>query len=383
MAKIGIYSDVHISHNSSILPTYLKNYEDNDIRNEYTQRLNMCRDSMIWAYNQFAHSGVDIIVNCGDTFNSHTITSDESKTLIDTILNIYNPKDSSKFTPLLDVTLVGNHDKFNDTFNSLAPLGLTDYTILIDAKPLSYELDDCILFFIGYCNTEEFISKITELLEPYSDSDKRKILFMHGDINGSSLTGNKKIENHIPKDFLYDRFDVVFNGHIHNYEVLYNKDGKEIYNIGSLTTHSFADNNEHIGKCFVYDTESKKLFQFLNPYSILFRTYEISKETLNHLMLDLRESEYKYVLKIKTIIDLKDDIEKILKSLNNVLKYKFVFNYNNTLKDSNNTLDDESKKVDINSDSIEDQFINFLSNRDDLKGNIDTYKKIVEDKVEC
>ena len=44
MAKIGIYSDVHISHNSSIMPTFLGEYD-----NKYTTRLKMCIDSMKWA----------------------------------------------------------------------------------------------------------------------------------------------------------------------------------------------------------------------------------------------------------------------------------------------------------------------------------------------
>ena len=84
MAKIGIYSDVHISHNSSIMPTFL----DDGI---YTTRLDMCKKSIEWMYELFENKKVDIVVNCGDMYNSHSVSSDEIHNLVHIVKNIYKP----------------------------------------------------------------------------------------------------------------------------------------------------------------------------------------------------------------------------------------------------------------------------------------------------
>ena len=77
--KIGIYSDVHISRTSSILPLYL-----ND-QSKYTLRLENCINSMNDMYQTFEDRNVDVIINCGDTFNSHTISADEMSAYLDII----------------------------------------------------------------------------------------------------------------------------------------------------------------------------------------------------------------------------------------------------------------------------------------------------------
>ena len=125
MSKIGIYSDVHISHNSSIMPAFL-----ND--GIYSTRLDMCKKSIEWMYETFANNKVDIIVNCGDMYNSHSVSSDEIHALVHTINDIYQPYEVLSWSPSLDITIPGNHDKFNNTFNSLEFLKLSGYTQLVD-----------------------------------------------------------------------------------------------------------------------------------------------------------------------------------------------------------------------------------------------------------
>lgn len=368
MSKIGIYSDVHISRTSSILPLYLN---END---KYTYRLNKCKQAMTYAYDIFYKNNVDAIVNCGDTFNSHTITSDELSLFIDTIKEIYKPYD--KGCPYLNVTLIGNHDKYNNIFNSMSMEKLNTYDTIVE-NYMYFNIDNCDCYCINYYEPEEFNKLIVEMLENYPKQYSKSILFMHGDINGSYLSGIKRIENRISREFLTNNFDIIFNGHIHCHEVIYNnkETNKKIINIGSLTTHSFADSNNHIGACYIFDTETNELDRYEIPNQTLFRTYEInSKEDIKALEdnLIIYQNSFNFIIKIKCNVDFKESIEKLLKSFNNVIKYKFILSYNKKT-------DNESKTTNNNVEtSIEDEFISFLSSRNDLKGNLDDYIKNIE-----
>lgn len=364
MALIGIYSDVHISHNSSIMPTYLDESNDN-----YTTRLKMCIQSMLWAYKQFRDNNVDIIINCGDTYNSHTVSSDELSAMTDIIGEMNVPLTFPNYT------LIGNHDKFNNTFNSLSWMKLLEDTTLVnDYVHLSY--DDTDIYCISFYEAPEFIEKIKEMLETYPRECSKAILFMHGDINGSWLSGTKRIENHIPTDFLTQYFDVVFNGHIHCHERIYNQNCKEIFNIGSLTSHSFADSNNHIPACWIYDTNTRKLTCIENPHAILFITEIVEDESdINSLVHSLPVIN-KAILKIKCPFDLKDMIEKALEPLKNIIKVKYIFTYNNEIKSDSNDKDvksNQSTQLDV-----KDEFISFLSERTDLKGDIDLYINVLK-----
>lgn len=365
MAKIGIYSDVHISHNSSIMPTYLGESD-----NVYTTRLKMCIQSMLWAYKQFKDNNVDIIINCGDTYNSHTVSSDELSAMTDIIGEINIPITFPNYT------LIGNHDKFNNTFNSLSWMKLLEDTTLVnDYIHLVY--DDTDIYCISFYDAPEFIEKIKEMLETYPRECSKAILFMHGDINGSWLAGTKRIENHIPTDFLAQYFDVVFNGHIHCHERIYNQNGKQIFNIGSLTSHSFADSNNHNPACWIFNTDNNELKRIDNPWAILFRTEEINDENnINSIVNSISNLKNQIILKIKCSYDLKEPIEKALEPLENIMKVKYIFTYNNEIKSDSN---DENRKINQSSQlNIKDEFINFLSGRTDLKGDINTYVNMLK-----
>lgn len=363
MALIGIYSDVHISHNSSIIPTYM-----NDT--DYTTRLKMCKDSIIWAYKEFEKRNVNLVVNCGDTFNSHTITSDELSTYVDVINKIYKPYDT--WGPTLDITLLGNHDKFNDKFSSIDMIRLTNYSHLVQDYYYCF-MDDIDMYFISFYNSDEFINKISEMLKKYPRLCSKSILFMHGDINGSTLSGMKKIENHISKNVLTNDFDIIINGHIHCHEMIFNQDNKQIYNIGSLTTHSFADSNNHYGACYVLDTNTGNIEKIINPYQILFRTYNISSNKDKQNLSDYinYNSNLNMILKIKCPYEYKDSLDELLSKYKNILKYKYIFTYDK--KENDDTLIINNKK----SVDIKDEFITFLSNRIDLKANVEDYIKVL------
>lgn len=368
MALIGIYSDVHISKNSSILPLYTN---EDDV---YTTRLNMCKESMKWAYNIFRKNNVDIIINCGDTFNSHVISSDELSAYNDVILDILK----EHLNEPVDITIVGNHDKFNNSFNSIDMLRLNNYSHLVN-KYHYFSVPDgdsyCDCYALNFYDAKDFVDIVLEMINVYPKQYKKSILFMHGDINGSTLVGNKKIENHINIDFLNNYFDIIINGHIHCHETLYNKNNKLICNIGSLTSHSFADSNKHKPACYILNTETFEIEQICNPHAIIFKSYEIfNNDDITAMISDLtsNNNSYKIIVKIKCSFDMKDLIEKQLNSIKKIIKYKFIFTYDKKNKNVNNDNIDKNNVLNIN-----EEFINFLSNREDLKGNINDYINII------
>lgn len=370
MALIGIYSDVHISHSSSILPTYVDD-------STYTTRLNMCKESIKWAYKEFEKRKVDVVVNCGDLYNSHTISSDELDTYISIISDIYKPNNQLSWEPNLDITIPGNHDKFNNAFNSLAMLNLTNYSQLVN-EYMYFTLSNYDCYAIAFYDAKEFVDKVLEMLEQYPRKHSKAILFMHGDINGSMLSGTKRIENHIGTDFLTKYFDVVINGHIHCHELIYQQNDKRIYNIGSLTSHSFADSNNHNPACWIFDTETGIIEQVNNPHAIVFKSYVINNNDevavmLNDINFDNGYS--KVILKVKCPFDMKEQVEKVISHTSKIMKCKFVFTYNTEIKSDSKT---NEVSVVSTSNDIKDDFITFLTDRTDLKGNIDEYINVIQ-----
>lgn len=362
--KIGIYSDVHISRTSSILPLYLNN------DSKYTLRLENCINSMNEMYQTFENKNVDLIINCGDTFNSHTVTSDELAAYLDIKHEVF----------CKECIIVGNHDKYNNAFNSIKLAKMYDnIDVVNDYKVFRLEGSDIDIYIMGYFDTVEFNEIYNKMLEEYPKVHNKSILFMHGDINGSMLVGGLRIENQISKAKLLDNFDLVINGHIHCNETIYNKDNKKIINIGSLTTHSFADSNKHVGRYYILDTKDMSIESFEAKDQVLFRTYEINNENdINAFKESLSLNNFNKIVKIKCPFELKNSIETIC--LNNqykILKYKFIFIYDNK---SNNS--EESLKTSniLNNDNIliEDKFLNFIKNQDSLKWAYEVYESIVK-----
>lgn len=366
MAKIGIYSDVHISKTSSILPTYL-----ND-KSVYTTRLQMCLSSLKYAYNVFNSNNVDMIINCGDTFDSHTISSEEQHAYVETLVNCEN------ISKCVFKTLVGNHDRLNNIFSSIDMLELKNPGEIVSLYDY-HSIDNCDLYFMSFFESSEFLDKMQEMLQMFPRQHEKAILFMHGDINGSTLNGSKKIENRISTEILANHFDIVINGHIHCHELIYKQNNTLIYNIGSLTSHSFADNEDYIPSCWILDTDTFKITEFKNPNAILFRTIESFDDSDINNIITKCKTDNPVVLKIKTTNDLKDDIESSLKSISNVIKYKFIFSYKADLIKSER-LDADADLCGSSNKSIESEFIDFLSSRDDLKDDLQIYIDSINSK---
>lgn len=362
--KIGIYSDVHISRTSSIMPLY------KDENSKYTWRLQDCINSMNEMYQTFENKNVDLIINCGDTFNSHTISADEMSAYLD-----INHKSFCK-----ELVIVGNHDKYNNVFNSIELANMFDtIDVINEYKVIRYKEADVDVYCMNYFDAKNFNSKLNEMLDKFPKVHKTSILFMHGDVNGSLLFGNLRVENQISKAKLIQNFDLIINGHIHCNEIIYNKDNKQIINIGSLTTHSFADSNKHIGKYYILDTNDRSIESFEAKDQVLFRTYEINNENdIINFKEQLSIVPFKKIVKIKCKYKLKDTLECICQNDDyNIIKYKFIFIYDDNINDSEDKIN--AKKIVINDDkSIDDKFLNFIKNQESLKYPYEMYETIIK-----
>lgn len=362
--KIGIYSDVHISRTSSILPLYQNE------NSKYTLRLQNCINSMNEMYETFENENVDLIVNCGDTFNSHTISADEISAYLD-----INHKSFCK-----EMIIVGNHDKYNNAFNSIELANMFDnIDVIDDTHVLRNDTSDVDLYFINYFDPKNFNNIIDDLLTKYPKQHKKSILFMHGDIDGSLLFGNLRVENQISKSKLIEKFDIIINGHIHCNETIYNKDDKKIINIGSLTTHSFADSNKHVGRYYILDTYDMSIKSFEAKDQVLFRTYEINNENdIIKLKEQLMLKPFKKIVKIKCPYDLKDNIESICQDDDyNIIKYKFIFIYDNNINESDDKINESIKTIN-DSKLIDDKFLDFLKIQETLKYPYELYKSVIK-----
>lgn len=390
--KIGIYSDVHISRNSSIMPTYLN---DNDI---LTTRLRMCSDSLEFMHSIFKKEKVNLIVNCGDTFNAHTVSADELSVYSNYNYKYNNPNEDDY---IKEITLVGNHDMYNETFNTMYVK--FNNVIQCDNPYYEYYPGECELGFISY---EDDINKFKEKLNVIINHmlpEKKclRVLFMHGDINGSKLFGTKRIENRISRQWLLEHFDIIINGHIHGHEIIYDsmETNKKIINIGSLTTHSFSDVDDHLGACYILDTNTGKIERFINPYQILFKSYEINTlDDINKVCGILGrlfeiDNNFKYeknlILRLKCRYALKEIIDNEILSLPYILKSKIIYTYDKlVLNDSKEEIiedknNDDPNAIDVQlNNKLANDFIYFLNSIDDLKAPLEKYINIVNEVID-
>lgn len=368
--KIGIYSDVHISRNSSIMPMY-------DDESNYTLRLKNCINSMNSMYDYFITNDVDLIINCGDTFNSHTLTADEIKSFFEIKREIGN-------NCINECMIIGNHDKFNDDFSSVDVCNIVEQISVvqkysyIDARSANVDI-----YMMSYFEAKEFNKHLEEMLLKYPRQNSKAILFMHGDIDGSLLYGNLRMEHQISKAKLIECFDLVINGHIHCMESIYNKANKQILNIGSLTTHSFADSNKHVGHFAILDTDSMNVETINSSDQIVFRTYEVLNESDVENLKEKLLEDFKKIIKIKCKYELKDDLENMCQNEEyKILKYKFIFIYNSTNDETDEHLN--SSNIVINdSVSITEKFLKFIKVQESLKYPIEKYESILKEIEKC
>lgn len=289
--RLFIYSDVHISRTSSILPI-TSSYR------KYTYRQDMIVKTAQWMTDIIQQNNVDMIINLGDTFDQNTITSYD----IDTASEFFKV---FQYLNKQHIILCGNHEMLNTDYNVLKLLDNIQGIQVIDTPTV---IDN--LLFLPYCDYKDLD------LSNYNGSD---YAFMHHDIYGSKISANRILDFGIEKDSL-SKFKKVFNGHVHACSKFAN-----IVNVGSITTHSFADSTDSVPTCYIFDTVTQELKEFENKICPLFRKIKIDTiEEANDYIKEAENSTYNFILQVECDFEMKNDIEALLQNCNKILNYKIV-----------------------------------------------------------
>lgn len=351
--KILLYSDLHISRTSSILPMLSDSI--------YTYRQKMIITTGQWLAQIAVNEKPDLIINLGDTFDQHTITSYDVDVASRFFQNFKTSKEVSKIPHLI---LVGNHEMINQNFNAIEILNNIDgVTVIKDSVSISSSdyantKDNIQLAFLPYCNYTDILS--------YPDGD---FLFSHQDIQGSTIRGDFKLPDGINTNSL-KKYKLVFNGHIHKPGVFGN-----VINVGSVTTHSFSDDNDSVPQTYIFDTSTLNLKTFRNPYCPLFRKVEIKSEQELQSYIQNLDRYFKYVLNVICPFDIKENVKQIL-----IDNKDIIINSRLNVRVENNTnkIKEQVPMVDLKSNlDIKQTFIDFLQTVD-LKYPLDVYKYVVD-----
>lgn len=341
--KILLYSDLHISKTSSILPL-------NFSMSKFSFRQNMIIETGKFLVEKAKEYDVDLIINLGDTFDVHTITSYDVTTAGE-FFKCFAELDKPHFV------VVGNHEMINQDFNAIAMLdNVSNITIIKD--PISIELSGIKFAFLPYCNYRDILE--------FPDGD---ILFSHQDIQGSKLRGDIVLEEGIKPDILKKKYKLVFNGHIHKSSIIDN-----VVNVGSITTHSFADDEESIPQCYIYNTDTMELTPIKSNICPLFRKFSIGTlDELEAYIFNLNKN-YNYIINCTCPFDLKDSVKEYLTNCEYVLNFKLSV----TVDKNKQKLEDEDLILQKSNIDIIKSFKEFL-NTVELKFPKELYFTVLDD----
>lgn len=340
--RIGIYTDVHCSYTSSILPTHQEG-------SKYTTRLQMIVDTFRWMYEVFENNQVDLIVNCGDLFDSFNVRAEEISAMSEALS--YGGK-------IPELHILGNHEILDKhrKFNAVALLDNYSHIDVI-SDPVKLK---CGISLLPYCTVEEATDVI-----PYLTNN---VLFSHIDIRGSYVTSQYLLEEGVEPTRLANNFKRVINGHLHSPQVF----GGTVFNIGASTSLSFSDNSEYTPRISILDTNSLKLQFFSNPYAIRFLKVDVSSSEFLKSMLS--ELNNRVVIRAKSPIENKVEVSEVLQSCEKVVAYRIVTEH--VSEESEEQLQDT---VIESVTDVDGKFVEFLKKTDELKYPLSEYLNVVQD----
>lgn len=345
---LGIYADPHISYTSSILPLTSEG--------KYTCRLDMIINSFRWMYEEFKKNKVDLICNCGDTFDSHVVKAEEITALSECL-------SYSKGTP--EIWITGNHEMFNSQFYSNS---FVDNYEFINLYEDMQKVND-VISVIPYRKASEIdVGKLSEI--------SNEVVISHIDLKGSHLRPDFTMDDGIDPELLALYFKASFNGHIHTAEKFDTADNF-VANVGSLVGISFSDSNYYVPNIVIYNTDTGKFKRIQNPYAILFRKIECDSITDLLNKISKLNKKFRHALRITCPYSIKDEVKDIIDKEKFIITSRVIASVDN----SSSGIQYSVKNVVTLSDSaIKCKFSEFLkSNSDLLKYPADMYTRILSD----
>lgn len=246
--KILIYSDVHISQDSSIVKS---------LGDKYSIRLEHIINSLNWAEKLAEELKCDYIFNLGDTFDKPIINAMEATAVQDIT-----------WSTIPHYVLVGNHDSNVASLEYSSVAILKKYGFNIISKPENIELNGVNFTFLPYI-TESDRKSFKEYLKTEND-----IVLSHNDIAGFNFGGFVSKEG-FNIDDIRSNCKLFLNGHLHNSSFL----TKNILNVGNLCGQNFSEDAfKYKHGCWVLDTNNYDLKFYENPYALNFYKLDWSED---------------------------------------------------------------------------------------------------------
>ena len=275
--KILIYSDIHISQDSSIVKSFGK---------YYSTRLEYIIKSITWAENLATNEKCDLIFNLGDTFNKPIVNAMEATAVQDIC-----------WADIPHYILVGNHDSdvVSLEYSSVSILKKLGFHIIKEVTHL-YDKDD-VFTFIPYI-LEDNRKPLTEYLVGKND-----IVLSHNDIAGFRF-GNFVSKEGFKIDDIEKSCKLFLNGHLHNSSFLSDK----ILNVGNLCGQNFTEDSlKYSHGCWILDTKTNSLEFHENPYALNF--YKLEYPADKKIFSNLKNNS---VLMVKCERSYQEELKNIL-----------------------------------------------------------------------
>lgn len=339
--RIGIYTDVHCAFTSSILPTF----EDGS---SYTTRLQMIIDTFRWMYGVFKKQNVDLIVNCGDLFDSYNVRAEELSAMSEAL---------SFGGHIPELHILGNHEILDKQrrFNAIALLDNYSHINVI-TDPVKLE---CGISLLPYCSIEEAVDVI-----PYLSND---LLFSHIDIKGSFVTAQYALADGVEPARLSNNFKRVINGHLHSPQSF----GTCVHNIGATTSLSFSDNSDYIPRIAILDTDSLTLTYESNPHAIRFIKRENS--TVEELQKLISSLTNRAAIRVRCKLEDKPQITELFEDSDKVIAHRIITEHSNATAQS---IETDAPILEHITD-VDSKFLEFLETCSELKYPMSEYQKVV------
>lgn len=309
--KVLIYSDVHISQDSSIIKS---------LGTKYSTRLEHIIASMNWAEDLAVKLGCDRVFNLGDTFDKPIINAMEATAVQDI-----------RWASIPHTILVGNHDSNVASLEYSSVSILKKYGFDIIDKPTSYRVGaDFNFVFLPYI--------IESNRKPFTDYlvSKNDIVLSHNDVAGFNFGGFVSKGGFDIED-IKKNCKLFLNGHLHNSSFL----AKNVLNVGNLCGQNFSeDASKYSHGAWLLNTDDMSLTFYENPHALNFYKLEWSKNidkdltTLKPNSCIVIKCESKYQNELK---------EKITNTPNIISSRVLLFEKEN---DTNNSPEIKLEKVD-------------------------------------
>lgn len=259
MSKLLVIGDPHLSH----------------------KHLNRSIDLLKWIERVADEQDVDVVINLGDTFDTHSVLHSP----IVSEFRRHIERMNTQARPY--IILVGNHDQFkpNDaTYHALQCFKDLYKGFMVVDRPLDWEG----MSFVPYVQANA----------PWPVAQEQPILFCHATFSGASLNRSKVVEDGIDGSCIHA--DLVVSGHIHRRQLV----RTNIIYPGTPLATSASDVDQEKG-LMILDTDTLRYSYIPSPFPMWRSHTFILNESPDLSFPDLEEKDHHVVTLIGTKAELK------------------------------------------------------------------------------